>query len=92
MECKEPKLYLETPVVYSHALSKRAGFKVYLKLDNLQPSGSFKLRGISNMIQKVSEWLFIFMDWERQYQPPQHEYYIYLVLEAKECSFIWVYV
>ncbi|XP_012936659.1 serine dehydratase isoform X1 [Aplysia californica] len=46
------KLYMETPVMYSFPLSKHAGFKVYLKLDNLQPSGSFKIRGISNMIQK----------------------------------------
>lgn len=27
--------------------------KVYLKLDNVQPSGSFKIRGIGHLINKV---------------------------------------
>lgn len=49
------KLYVETPVLYSHPLTKYAGFEVFLKLENLQPPGSFKLRGISHMIQKVKE-------------------------------------
>ena len=47
------QIYLETPVIKSQHLSKRAGCNVFLKLDNLQPSGSFKLRGISHMIRKV---------------------------------------
>ncbi|GFO10489.1 serine dehydratase [Plakobranchus ocellatus] len=45
-------LYVETPVLLSHQLSSKAGYKVYLKLENLQPPGSFKIRGISHMIQK----------------------------------------
>lgn len=47
------KLYIETPVLYSFPLSDIAGIKVYLKLDNLQPPGSFKIRGISHIIQKA---------------------------------------
>ncbi|XP_076453256.1 L-serine dehydratase/L-threonine deaminase-like [Babylonia areolata] len=46
-------LYLKTPVVHSGAMSRLGSFNVFLKLDNLQPPGSFKIRGISNMCQKA---------------------------------------
>ena len=36
---------IRTPLVYSPTLSRIAGFKVYLKLENLQVTGSFKIRG-----------------------------------------------
>ena len=36
---------IRTPLVYSPTLSRLAGFKVYLKLENLQITGSFKIRG-----------------------------------------------
>ncbi|RUS84806.1 hypothetical protein EGW08_007421 [Elysia chlorotica] len=49
----EKQLYVETPVILSHELTRKAGYKVYLKLENLQPPGSFKIRGISHMIQKA---------------------------------------
>jgi threonine dehydratase len=39
-----------TPVEYSHALSQASGADVYLKLENLQTTGSFKLRGATNAI------------------------------------------
>lgn len=39
-------LHIETPLVESLPLSARAGRSVLLKLDALQPSGSFKTRGI----------------------------------------------
>jgi len=42
-------LYRETPLVESAALSDAAGFPVLLKLDCLQPSGSFKDRGMANL-------------------------------------------
>ena len=48
-----PKLYIETPLVESYAMTKQAGCPVYLKLENTQPSYTFKLRGISNLISKV---------------------------------------
>lgn len=44
---------LRTPLVHSPALSRRFGAEVFLKLENLQKTGSFKIRGASyRMIQK----------------------------------------
>ncbi|KAM3478330.1 hypothetical protein MY5147_002245 [Beauveria neobassiana] len=42
--------YIETPLVKSASLSRAAGCNVYLKLENLQPSGSFKSRGIGHFM------------------------------------------
>lgn len=42
--------WANTPLIQSQHLSKAAGCRIYLKLDNLQPSGSFKSRGIGNYI------------------------------------------
>ena len=39
-------LHIETPLIESVPLSKSVGSKVWLKMEALQPSGSFKLRGI----------------------------------------------
>lgn len=39
-------LHLQTPLIASRPLSLASGQEVWLKLDALQPSGSFKLRGI----------------------------------------------
>lgn len=39
-----PKPWIETPLIYSIPLSNAAGCNIYLKLENLQPSGSFKSR------------------------------------------------
>ncbi|MQY43731.1 pyridoxal-phosphate dependent enzyme [Epibacterium sp. SM1969] len=44
----------KTPLVFSEALSERAGFEIWLKLENLQTTGSFKLRGASNRILQLS--------------------------------------
>lgn len=46
---------LKTPLVKNEWLSKQYGCEVYLKLENLQPVGSFKLRGATNMIANLSE-------------------------------------
>ncbi|KAK4229836.1 catabolic L-serine/threonine dehydratase [Podospora fimiseda] len=43
--------WVETPLIYSSPLSRQAGCNIYLKLENLQPSGSFKSRGIGNLMQ-----------------------------------------
>jgi threonine dehydratase len=40
----------ETPLVHSPALSERAGGDVYLKMENEQVTGSFKLRGAYNAL------------------------------------------
>lgn len=42
---------IRTPLVYSPTLSKMSGMQVYLKLENLQETGSFKLRGATTKIQ-----------------------------------------
>ncbi|KAJ9668899.1 catabolic L-serine/threonine dehydratase [Coniosporium apollinis] len=47
---QENKPWRETPLVESYALSKAAGCRIFLKLENLQPSGSFKSRGIGNLM------------------------------------------
>ena len=43
----------ETPTVYSYTFSESAGCDVYLKLENLQRTGSFKLRGAYNTISQL---------------------------------------
>lgn len=50
MTVKEVKPWRQTPLVESTNLSKAAGCRIFLKLDNLQPSGAFKSRGIGNYI------------------------------------------
>jgi threonine dehydratase len=45
---------LRSPCPYSHALSEIAGAKVYLKLENLQMTGSFKERGACNRLSVLS--------------------------------------
>ncbi|KIR69710.1 L-serine ammonia-lyase [Cryptococcus deuterogattii R265] len=47
-----PQPWRETPLVPSPALSRLAGCRIFLKLDNLQPSGSFKSRGIGNLVRR----------------------------------------
>ena len=41
-------IYTKTPLLFSEPLSKILGSDVYLKLEMLQPSGSFKNRGIGH--------------------------------------------
>jgi L-serine/L-threonine ammonia-lyase len=46
-------IHLRTPLLYSKPLSDRLERSVYLKLDCLQPSGSFKVRGVGFAVQKA---------------------------------------
>ncbi|XP_073486334.1 L-serine dehydratase/L-threonine deaminase [Aquarana catesbeiana] len=48
-------LHLNTPLRNSVPLSKLSGTKVYLKLDNAQPTGSFKIRGIGHLCKTWAE-------------------------------------
>ncbi|KAL6716489.1 catabolic L-serine/threonine dehydratase [Lecanora helva] len=48
-----PKPWISTPLVESSALSRAAGCRIFLKLENLQPSCSFKSRGIGNLIRRA---------------------------------------
>lgn len=45
--------HLSTPLLESASMSKRVGTPVYLKMENCQPSGSFKVRGIGHLCQQV---------------------------------------
>lgn len=47
----DQKPYIETPLIKSPYLSDITNCNVYLKLENTQPSGSFKSRGIGHWIQ-----------------------------------------
>ncbi|KAF9533662.1 tryptophan synthase beta subunit-like PLP-dependent enzyme [Crepidotus variabilis] len=50
-----PHLWSQTPLIYSSKLSQITGANVYLKLETLHPSYSFKYRGISHFIQKAKQ-------------------------------------
>ena len=44
----------KTPIIKSHSLSKIINGEVYLKLESLQQTGSFKLRGSTNKLLNLS--------------------------------------
>ena len=44
----------KTPLESNHTFSTIAGHEVLLKLENMQRTGSFKVRGASNCIQTLS--------------------------------------
>ncbi|NXO10065.1 SDSL protein, partial [Oriolus oriolus] len=46
--------HIVSPVLESLPLSKAVGAKVFMKLENVQPSGSFKIRGIGHFCQDAA--------------------------------------
>ena len=44
-----------TPLDYNTTFSRMAGCDVYMKMENLQKTGSFKIRGAYNKIGVLSE-------------------------------------
>lgn len=50
---KGEHFYTVTPLLESWALSQVAGTTVFLKCENVQPTGSFKIRGIGHFCQEV---------------------------------------
>lgn len=46
-------LHLNTPLLHSPALSRGFGAEVWLKMDALQPVGSFKIRGMGALCQRA---------------------------------------
>jgi threonine dehydratase len=44
---------LHTPLIFSEALSSQTGTPIFLKLDNLQATGAFKVRGAANKLSKL---------------------------------------
>ncbi len=49
------KIVLRTPLVREQALSQLTGGEIYLKLENLQLTGSFKIRGAFNKMASLSQ-------------------------------------
>ena len=47
-------LIIKTPLISSEIINKKTNANVYFKLENLQWTGSFKLRGASNKISQLS--------------------------------------
>ncbi|NWX61722.1 SDSL protein, partial [Promerops cafer] len=47
--------HVVSPVLESLPLSKAVGAKVFMKLENVQPSGSFKIRGIGHLCQDAAK-------------------------------------
>lgn len=45
----------DTPLIRSHTFSEMTGSSIYLKYENQQKTGSFKVRGASNKIAKLVE-------------------------------------
>ncbi len=45
----------KTPLVFSMELSKISGANVYLKMEHLQHTGSFKIRGVLNKIYSINK-------------------------------------
>ncbi|MDR3443330.1 MAG: pyridoxal-phosphate dependent enzyme [Legionella sp.] len=45
-------LHIKTPLISSQYLKNTLGKNIYFKLESLQPSGSFKLRGIGSLCQQ----------------------------------------
>ncbi|XDC63965.1 hypothetical protein R6Z07M_015147 [Ovis aries] len=55
-ECAEGEpFHVVTPLLESWALSQVAGVPVFLKYENVQPTGSFKIRGIGHFCQEVAK-------------------------------------
>ncbi|KAF7704018.1 serine dehydratase-like isoform X1 [Silurus meridionalis] len=46
--------HISSPLIESISMSKRLGSDVYLKMENTQPSGSFKIRGIGHLVQQLA--------------------------------------
>ncbi|OXB71044.1 UNVERIFIED_CONTAM: hypothetical protein H355_000306 [Colinus virginianus] len=50
----EKPFHIVSPLLESMSLSQAAGIKVYMKLENVQPTGSFKIRGIGHLCQEAA--------------------------------------
>ena len=45
----------KTPIIFSDKLNKMTGSNILIKAENLQKTGSFKIRGATNMIAQIKE-------------------------------------
>lgn len=53
-EAQSERFHTVSPLLWSWALSQVAGANVFLKCENMQPTGSFKIRGIGHFCQEVA--------------------------------------
>jgi threonine dehydratase len=60
MDGKKRSIHTETPLIFSTKLSALTGEQVYLKLENTQSSGAFKLRGNGFHSQMVNNTNVLF--------------------------------
>lgn len=61
-------LHIVSPLLESPTLSEVCGRQVFLKMDNTQPAGSFKIRGIGHHIKKkvslsLHAGISVIVDW-----------------------------
>src|ERR1700722_4929349 len=47
-------LHINTPLLESSVISKKTGRQIFLKMEALQPTGSFKIRGIGHMCSELA--------------------------------------
>ena len=47
-------MIIKTPLITNETINKKTNSKIYFKLENLQKTGSFKIRGAANKIGKLS--------------------------------------
>jgi len=48
-------LHIDTPLLESSAISRKTGRQIFLKMDALQPTGSFKIRGIGYLCSQLAK-------------------------------------
>lgn len=48
------KLHIDTPLLESQAISRKTGRRIFLKMDALQPTGSFKIRGMGYLCSHLA--------------------------------------
>ncbi|KAM9707730.1 LOW QUALITY PROTEIN: serine dehydratase-like [Menidia menidia] len=46
--------HVNTPLLESASMSRRVGTRVFLKMENCQPTGSFKIRGVGHLLQQLA--------------------------------------
>ncbi len=46
------KYIYKTPIIFSDKLNKMTGSNILIKAENLQKTGSYKIRGATNMMHK----------------------------------------
>ena len=56
----------QTPLVTNEAINSLVNAKVYFKLENLQKTGSFKIRGATYKISLLSTKQKIFLIWKKK--------------------------